>query len=148
MSDLTPERANNLRHCPTHFQDYIEKRSEVRAYIVGNKVFSAEILSQDHTDTSVDWRRYPTRREGDDVVVDSERWKSRPITLPDDINKKLVLLARRLSMVYAAVDLIQTPQNDFVFLEANSSGAFQFIEEMVGLPISAEVAKLLVDGSF
>ena len=46
-------------------------------------------------------------------------------------------LVRRLGLRYGAIDLILTPEGDYVFLEINPNGQWQWIEEPTGLPITS-----------
>jgi len=39
-----------------------------------------------------------------------------------------------------------TPENEYVFLELNPSGQWLWIEDLTGLPISAELENLLCRG--
>lgn len=144
--DLTEGRLTNLKYCPTHFEEYIPKKSEYRIYVVGERVFAAEILSQDFEGTKVDWRHYPTVEVGDHREVDKEKWKAVRGSIPEELEERCVRLARRLGMVYTAMDFIKTPAGNFVFLEANSSGAFQFIEDHTSLPIIEAFSSLLISG--
>jgi glutathione synthase/RimK-type ligase-like ATP-grasp enzyme len=138
--ELTGEALREAHVAPIGLQAYVEKRTEVRAYVVGERVLSCEILSQDEEGTKVDWRRYPRRADGE---IDTERWRCRPYALPDDVAGKLRAAARAMGLRYAAVDLIVTPSGEHVFLEANVMGAFGFAEELAGLPISEAFADLV-----
>ncbi len=142
--DFTPSRLSSLGHCPVHIEDYIEKKTELRTYVVGSKVYTAEILSQGYEGTKIDWRHYPTRRVGNHLEVDYDKWKIRKTSLPSSVERRCVTLARRLGMRYAAMDLIRTPEGEYVFLEANSSGAFAFVEAHAKLPISRALARHLL----
>ncbi len=145
LSDLTPRRLANVPDCPVHLQEYVEKATEVRSYVVGQRVLSIEILSQDVEETREDWRRYPTRRIRGRLVVDPQRWKCRQFDLPSPMVRRCLLLSQRLQMRYAAIDMIRRPDGRFVFLEANASGAFGFAEDLAGLPLSRALADLLME---
>ncbi len=41
---------------PCLFQEYVPKKVELRVTVIGDEVFAAEIHSQEHEETSVDWR--------------------------------------------------------------------------------------------
>jgi len=43
----------------------------------------------------------------------------------------------------SAIDLIETPQGEFVFLEVNPSGQWGWIADLAGLPIPEAVADML-----
>jgi glutathione synthase/RimK-type ligase-like ATP-grasp enzyme len=53
------------------------------------------------------------------------------------------MLVQKLGLRYAAIDLIETPKGDFVFLEANPNGQYSWLENDLGLPISDAIASEL-----
>jgi hypothetical protein len=44
---------------------------------------------------------------------------------------------------FASMDMILTPEGEFVFLEVNPNGQWLWIEEELGLPLVASMAGLL-----
>jgi hypothetical protein len=52
-------------------------------------------------------------------------------------------LKRRLGLVFGAIDMRQTPQGDYVFLEINPAGQFMYIEAATGLPLAKAMAEEL-----
>jgi glutathione synthase/RimK-type ligase-like ATP-grasp enzyme len=48
-------RLNSLQNCPAIFQEYIEAQVDIRATIIGDKIFAAEIDSQ-RGKSPFDWR--------------------------------------------------------------------------------------------
>jgi glutathione synthase/RimK-type ligase-like ATP-grasp enzyme len=142
-SDARLEKLEQIRITPVYLQEYVRKRSEARAWVVGDRVFSAEIFSQEDPATLVDWRRYPTKETPEGRKFDTDRWHFGPLDLDPEFQRKLVALARRLGLVYTAIDLVRREDGEWVFLEANDGGAYQWVEEKIGLPISEEIARLL-----
>lgn len=128
---------------PLHLQEYVEKATEARAFVIGDEVRATEIHSQEDAETREDWRKYPLRQEGDQAVVDRDRWKCSPLDLPSEVASQLRTVARRLHMPYAAIDLIRTPDGRYVFLEANANGAWAFAEDHGNLPIVDLFVRLL-----
>lgn len=118
--------------CPTIFQQYVEKAFELRITIVGDEIFAVEIHSQDSNRARYDWRHY-----------DLGNTPHRPHRLPRDIADALLLFMRRLDLAYGAIDMIVTPQGEYVFLEINPNGQYLWIERASGLPISRSIARLL-----
>jgi glutathione synthase/RimK-type ligase-like ATP-grasp enzyme len=125
------EQAHLVARCPTMLQAYVEKRFEVRATVVGDRVFAARIGSQEVEEARVDWRRA-------DEEVQLERY-----VLPPDIESRLVDVNRKLGMFYGAMDLIVTPDGEHVFLETNPGGAWLWLEQELEFPISAELGRAL-----
>ena len=55
-------------------------------------------------------------------------------------------IARRgLGLVYGAIDLRRTPDNEYYFFEVNTAGEFLFIEDRTGLPIASAIADWLAE---
>lgn len=144
LNDLVTASEDSFRACPVFLQDYYEKKSEIRSYIMGNKVISAEILSQADDKTKEDWRRYPTKLHEGQNIIDYDRWKVRAIELPSNLNKLMVDLTKKCGMNYGSIDLIRTTDDRFIFLEINTSGAYSFIEEQTGLNITDAMVDLLL----
>ncbi|HLM91692.1 MAG TPA: hypothetical protein VK424_06575 [Thermoplasmata archaeon] len=136
-----------VRVSPVFLQEYVRKRSEVRAYVIGSRVFAAEIFSQEDPATAVDWRRYPTLPTPEGPRGDPDRWRCAPIALPEPLNQKLVALATGLGLRYSAMDLIRREDGEYVFLEANDGGGWGWIEERTKLPLTDAIADLLVEAS-
>jgi hypothetical protein len=143
-SDLSRQPADYARYCPTHIEQYVEKSTELRLYVLRNRVFAVEIHSQEDDKTRDDWRKYPTPHEGGETKVGTDRLEIRRIEVPESISMRCRELAERLGMVYAAMDFIKTPSGEFVFLEANSSGAYLYIEERLDLHISDALVDILI----
>jgi hypothetical protein len=127
--------AHALRYCPVIFQAYVPKRVELRITVVGRKVFTAEIRSQETNHTRHDWRRY-----------DHSKTPYWPHELPHDVGKRCVRLVECLGLSYGAVDMILTPDGRYVFLEINPLGQYLWIERFTGLPISEAICDLLTSG--
>lgn len=133
-AETLPSQAviNGLAVSPSIFQSYIEKQYELRITVVGSKVFAARINSQDSEISHVDWRRY-----------DFDHVRHEPVDLPREVEQKCLALLRRFNLHYGAIDMIVTPNNEYVFLEINANGQWAWIEMLTGLPISKEIATLL-----
>jgi hypothetical protein len=50
---------------------------------------------------------------------------------------------QHLGLVYGAIDLRLTPENEYVFLEVNPSGQYLFVELLTGVPLSDRMAHCL-----
>jgi glutathione synthase/RimK-type ligase-like ATP-grasp enzyme len=122
-----------VAYAPVTFQARIDKAVEIRATVVGDRVLAAEIDSQGNRRTSGDWRRY-----------DMAHTAHRAHELPADLAARLVTLAQRFGLRYAAIDLILTPDGRYVFLELNPNGQYLWIEELTGLPITEAICELLL----
>lgn len=121
---------DNVRFAPCVFQEYVEKKLELRVTVVGGRVLSCAIHSQEQSKTATDWRHGGARYE--------------PFLLPAEIEKKLHAVMASLGLRYGAFDLILTPDDRFVMLEVNSNGQWAFVQGFTGLPISDALADLLI----
>jgi glutathione synthase/RimK-type ligase-like ATP-grasp enzyme len=127
--------ATAIRYCPVILQAYVPKRLELRITVVGREVFAAEIHSQQTHRTRHDWRRYDLGHTPHFVH-----------DLPPEVQARCVRLVERLGLCYGAIDMILTPDGRYVFLEINPNGQYLWIEHKTGLPISAAICDLLMDG--
>ncbi len=125
--------ARSVAYCPMIFQAYVPKRLELRITVVGSRVFAAEIHSQVTNRTKHDWRHY-------DLAATPHREHA----LPERIARLCRALVQELDLLYGAIDMILTPDGEYVFLEINPSGEYGWIEDLTGLPISAAIADVLL----
>jgi glutathione synthase/RimK-type ligase-like ATP-grasp enzyme len=128
------EDLSGLSLCPMTFQERVEKRLELRATVVGRRVFTASIDSQASPRAAHDWRR--------DGVGLIDEWQ--PYTLPPEAEGGLLALMDYYGLNYGAADFILTPDGRHVFLELNPSGEFFWLEQGPHLPISAALADVLL----
>ena len=133
------EEIDALAACPAIFQEYVDKQVELRITIVGDKVFTAAIHSQEHAETQVDFRRL--------ALLPAAQVRHTVFELPPEIRGKLLNLMNRLGLAFGCVDMILTPEGDFVFLEVNASGQWGWIEQSTGMPITAALVELLTIGN-
>lgn len=133
---LRPEHlqhADLLRNTPGIFQEEIKKKLELRITVIGKKVFPAEIHSQEQERGEEDWRR-----------ADVAKLKHAVHKLPKKIEKLCLALVEYFQLNYGAIDMILTPEGDYVFLEINPSGQYGWIEDLTGLPLTESLADLLI----
>lgn len=136
-----PERAlreylTDIRLTPVFLQRYVPKKVELRITVVGARIFTCAIHSQDSERTKHDWRRY-----------DFANVRHEPYQLPQDIEAKLLRLMKRWELSFGAIDMILTPDDRYVFLEINPNGQWGWIEGITGMPISRAIAELLAHPS-
>lgn len=127
----------SVRFAPVVFQQKVKKKLELRVTVVGEKIFAAEIRSRENRRIFSDWRHYPE--------YGGERYYG-VHALPEPVCRACVQLLNSLGLCYGAIDLILTPDDQYVFLEINPGGQWAWIEDYTGLPISAAVADLLIRG--
>jgi glutathione synthase/RimK-type ligase-like ATP-grasp enzyme len=119
-----------LKYAPVIFQDYIELGREYRATVVRDRVFAAEIVT-DNPAAKADWRLDPG-------------YKVRPITLSSDIEANLVRLLKTLHLASGSIDLRESRTKELYFLEVNPSGQFLFLDVFAGLDVGNAFCDLLL----
>jgi len=129
------DRRDMVAVAPCLFQQYAEKAYELRVTIVGTSVIPVRIDSQAHSHTRVDWRIDQLRPELYSVV-----------TLPAAVRRMLLDFMDSLGLVFGAIDLIVTPEGEYLFLEINPGGQWLWMERMIGVPITREIAAFIAGG--
>ncbi len=132
MQSQQLERIQFLRNGPAQLQSFIPGEN-IRVHTVGNQLFATRILSE-----AVDYRY--ANRDGKSVEMEAT-------TLPIAIEESCLLLAQKLDLLLAGIDLKLTPEGDYYCFEVNPSPAFLFYEKHSGQPISKSVADLLYHGT-
>lgn len=122
-----------IRLTPGIFQEFVAKSHEVRATVVGSRIFSARIDSQARAETKIDWRHLPFEVE------------DQPIDLPREVETKIHAFMEAFGLIYGAFDFIVTPEGRYVFLEVNPAGQYMWVESRTGLGITAALGDALAD---
>jgi hypothetical protein len=114
---------------PTILQPYVEKAFELRCVVIGGRIFAAKM------DTQADERSRIDSRGGE---PDHEIFQ-----LPEDVEASLHRVMDSFGLNFASLDMIVTPEGEFVFLELNPNGQWLWLEYELGLPLVASMADLL-----
>lgn len=123
---LEPQRLQlALSLSPATFQEYIPG-TNVRTYVIGETVFSAEIRS-----STLDFR--------EDASAELL-----PISLPDAVRQQSLEITQALKLQWTAIDWRLSASGDYVFLEANPSPMFIYFEQQTGYPITSTLVQLLL----
>ncbi|MET8074904.1 MvdC/MvdD family ATP grasp protein [Streptomyces sp. NPDC005303] len=130
-NDIHDESA--LKVCPVTFQEEIAKDYEIRVNVVGRDVLAVKIESQCSAVSELDWRRYDTKNTPYSAYV-----------LPRSVEDQCREITYRLGLNFGAIDLIRTPEGEYVFLEINGNGQFLWAELLSGVDVSGALAELLV----
>ena len=126
------EHRDQIVSAPMMAQEYVQKQLEFRVTVVGRKIFTCAIHSQDSGMTKDDWRHY-----------DFANVKHEPYQLPSEIESKLFRFMDKCGLHFGAIDMILTPEGEYVFLEVNPNGQFGWIEGLTAMPISKAIAEAL-----
>jgi glutathione synthase/RimK-type ligase-like ATP-grasp enzyme len=127
MADL-----ESARWSPSIYQALIPKKYDVRVAIVGNRCFAAAIDSPSDPAAHIDWRQ-----------TENPALPHYELKLPEALEATLRQLMESLRLTFGAIDLVETPQGDYVFLEVNPSGQWLWLDDMLNLGISDAVADWL-----
>jgi glutathione synthase/RimK-type ligase-like ATP-grasp enzyme len=117
---------------PGFIQRFVDKAREWRVTVVGERVFPAAIYAEGER-PRMDWRR---DQRTDQVQFRAEK-------LPEAVAAKCRNVTSGLGLRYSAIDLVEHPDGEFVFLEANPNGQFLWLEEDLGLRISSAITEEL-----
>lgn len=116
---------------PSLVQNLILKKYELRIFYLDGNFYSMAIFSQKDNQTNVDFRNYNNEKPNRTV----------PYKLPVIIEEKLNSLMKKLDLNCGSIDMIVTPENEYVFLEVNPVGQFG----MVSYPCNYNLEKLIAN---
>jgi glutathione synthase/RimK-type ligase-like ATP-grasp enzyme len=132
LSDDHLAQLDDARWSPSIYQEHIPKRFDLRVTYVGGHLYSAAIHSQTDHAAEIDWRR-----------TENPNLPHSPIEIDPTIARKLQELMKTLELEFGCIDLVLTPEGEYVFLEVNPSGQWLWIDDQLGLGISNGVARWL-----
>jgi glutathione synthase/RimK-type ligase-like ATP-grasp enzyme len=128
VGDEQLARLDHLRDGPAQFQAFVSGRN-VRVHTVGTSIFATAIESD-----AVDYRY---------AHLDGLTTRLTPVELPASVNEACLRLAQSCDLLFAGIDLKETPSGEFVCFEVNPCPGFLYYERHTGQPISAALAELL-----
>ncbi|CCV06699.1 RimK domain protein ATP-grasp (fragment) [Mesorhizobium metallidurans STM 2683] len=123
------ESIDRLITCPAIFQERIRGEFDIRATVVGDRVFAARIIFAPLEDV-IDTR-----------FVETE---VTPWTLPADVEEALIQMVADFGLVYSAVDMRYSDELGYVFFESNPEGQYLWLEIEANLEISHAIASRLL----
>ena len=136
ISDADLEFMETVRYAPCLIQEYIQKSFEVRLTIINRKTFAVALDVPDSYPPGVtDWRAV---QQGISYSV---------LQLPEKIESLCLELLDQLGLVFGAIDLIVTPDQEYVFMEVNPAGQWGWLEDATGLPMADTLVDCLVNPS-
>lgn len=127
---------------PLILQEAIVDRTDIRVGLVGNKLFATEILlrgRQSEVDI-LDFRHFEIMQPyGGEVGA-----KFQKHTLPLAIQERCFAFMRAMDLQYSMMDLLLTPDGEYVFLENNPKGMHGEVDSG-GHDVIGAVADLLME---
>ncbi len=127
-SDL--DSLDSVRYSPMIFQQEISKKAEYRVIFVDGKFYCGRI-------------------DNDTVASDSPDIKSNKSvvwnngTLPADLEAKICRMMKSMNLTFGAIDIVETIDGEFVYLEVNPVGEWGMLEMHLDLPISKAIAETI-----
>ncbi|WP_436786236.1 ATP-grasp ribosomal peptide maturase [Yinghuangia sp. YIM S10712] len=114
---------------PHLFQARVDKIADVRALVIGTRVFAVRIDSG-----LLDWRR------------DYSALAYRVVNLPHQVDAALLAYLRHFGLSSGSFDLAVDRDGGYHWLELNPNGQWGWLEDETGLPLAASFADLLEQG--
>jgi len=124
---ILSDKMSDLITSPVQFQEMIEG-VDIRVYCIKDKIFAAEIRAN-----TLDFR--------DDVKAQIV-----PVELPQEVQKDCLKTMELLDLKYTGIDIRQSVNGEYVFIEANPAPMFIHFERMSGYPISQTLCDALAEG--
>jgi hypothetical protein len=116
---------------PGIWQSRQPKLREWRTTIIGDHVFDARVETDELARD--DWRRYQL----------SPHVTFHKGTLPETVQTQCHALLKAYGLRFGTFDFIERPDGQLIFLEMNPNGQYLWLEQQLGLPLSAAVASEL-----
>lgn len=118
----------NISLTPVYFQEYINKKYEVRMTYIDGYFFAVRIDSED----KLDWRR------------NYRGLKYKIIECPPKILEQCEELLNDFELNYGAFDFIVDEKDRWCFLEVNPNGQWLWLEHELQMPISEKIVRYLI----
>ena len=118
---------------PSLFIEYIEKKYELRIFYLNGECYTIAILSQNDPKTQLDYRKYNNEKPNRNVSY----------LLPKNIEDKIRRLMENVNLKTGSIDIIVTPEDDFVLLEINPIGQFLNVSQDCNYNIEKNIALYL-----
>ncbi len=116
-------------------QENIEKRYEIRVFYLNGKCYSMAIFSQSNENTKIDFRNYDWEKPNRNV----------PYKLPKRIEYKIKKFMDKIGLRTGSIDLIVTPDFEFVFLEVNPVGQYGMVSVPCNYNLDLLIAQEIVN---
>ncbi len=113
VKNITTEVIENKEFYFSLFQNKIKREIEIRVFIFQKEVFSMAIIPKDKNISDI-------RNSNEDTA------RMTPFNIPNNTKYKLIKLMKLCNLESASIDLIYDGE-DFVFLELNPAGQFDYL---------------------
>jgi len=119
------------------FQEYIDKKYEIRTFYWLGHFYSMAILSQNDPQTKIDFRNYNKQKPN----------RTAPFNLPKEYKEKLLMLSKKMNLDTGSFDTLVDEKGTFYFLEVNPIGQFGMVSFPCNYSIEKKIAQNLIRNS-
>ena len=116
----------SYRVCPAVYQEYIPGTRHIRLNCFGDRSYAASIETSD-----LDWRP--------NLNVPIKSWP-----VPNSLHRQVRTVLDRLGLEMGIVDIKETPEGEFVWLEVNPQGQFLFLQPLADMQLDELFADYLL----
>jgi glutathione synthase/RimK-type ligase-like ATP-grasp enzyme len=118
---------SDLCHCPTLFQEFVQKAADVRITVVDEEIHAVELVALDPDGS----QRCDVRRNNmDDVTY-------RSVALPPNVDSAVRAIMKRYGLRFGAIDMAVTTNGKWVFFEINPNGQWAWLDLVGGQDIAS-----------
>jgi glutathione synthase/RimK-type ligase-like ATP-grasp enzyme len=123
-----PEKLDSIsfQRCPAVYQEFIGGTKHIRLNCFGNKSYAGLIETEE-----LDWRP--------NLNIPISAWE-----VPESLHMKVRMVLDRLGLEMGIIDIKQTAEGEFVWLEVNPQGQFLFLEPLTKVPLTDYFADYLL----
>lgn len=118
---------------PSLIQGYVEKKYELRIFYLNGECFASAIFSQLDEQTKIDFRNYNWQKPN----------RTPPYKLPAKVNTAIKKFMTKVEMNSGSIDMIVTPNKNYVFLEVNPVGQFWQVSYPCNYYLEKKIAQYL-----
>lgn len=115
---------------PVIVQPFVPKAFELRCTVIGDRIFAVRIDSPEFA--RLDWRSALTAGP-DGRAKDLNRYSA--YDLPHSERDRILAFCDELELRFAAIDLIVSPEEEYVFLEVNPNGQWLWLQWEAHVPL-------------
>lgn len=112
------------------FQERVDKKCEIRTFVLEDETFSMAIYDQEHAD---DYRENSY----------TEKLSFTKFKLPESLEKKVFELLRKFGLNTCSVDFLLNQEGEFIFLELNPVGQYGFLNYPNNYQLDKRIAQKL-----
>ncbi len=117
------------------FQEYISKKKEYRVLYFNNKCYSVELLTQENEYSKIDSRA----KESDNSDIRLQK-----VELPIPFQKKIQHLMEKIGLNIGSIDILESPEGEFYFLEVNPVGQISGYSLRGNLNFEKEIVEQMI----